>query len=564
MSAPHGCNENMEVVELFKEALKQRIGADRFRMWFSHGVTFTPDGRASADGSSPASPQRMVVQVHGQFALDRLRTNFLRELRAAAVQACGSQGNVRLELDHTEAVQAELPLDQLPPKSSSVEAPSARSPSVSDKPGRRRGRAQTVSALIAGGAAAPSSRGQSNRHEAPTATQLDLPSLNVAPTSTAIPSNSAVRPTESSSRGSASASVNGTERLGDNAAQPTTLRVDSFIVGPSNQLAYTAMSMVCQTPGTASPLFLCGPTGVGKTHLLSLIADQLRRRHRLRRVIHLSAEQFTNDFISSVGNSGITSFRRRYREVDALLVDDVQFLGSKRATLREMLYTVETLAAAGRPLIFSGNQAPTEISGLTRELAGRMAAGLVCPILPLDQVTREKLLHRSLQEHCQFEVPCDMIATINPMLAGDGRVISGVTHLINTLQRMYGRTPTMDEIRQFGGELLRAAKPLTTLAGIESAVCQTFHLPDQSLRTASQTRAVSEPRMLAMYLSRQLTSAAFAEIAGFYGGRSHSTAMAADKNVRTWLDGGRSIGRGPAAMTAQQAIDRIESVLRSG
>ncbi len=262
----------------------------------------------------------------------------------------------------------------------------------------------------------------------------------------------------------------------DDVASSAAMTVSNFVLGASNQLAHTAMAMVCQNPGTASPLFLCGPTGTGKTHMLAAIADQLRRRHRMRRVMHLSAEQFTNDFISSVGNSGITAFRRRYREVDALLIDDVQFLGSKQATLRELLYTVETLAGAGRPLVFSGLQSPTEIPGLSRELAGRMAAGLVCPIQPLDMTTREVIFRRWIEDRCPIAVPDAMIEQINSILSGDGRVISGVVNLINTLQRMLGRVPSMDELRRFGGELLRAAKPVATLSVIEMAVCEAFHL----------------------------------------------------------------------------------------
>ena len=180
------------------------------------------------------------------------------------------------------------------------------------------------------------------------------------------------------------------------------------------------------------------------------------------------------------------------------------------------------------------------------------------------QVTRETLLRRALTERCKIEVPDDVVTTINSVLAGDGRVVSGMANLINTLQRMLDRMPTMDEIRQFGGDLLRAAKPVTNLTSIEQAVCEAFHLPDAALRSPSQSRSLSEPRMLAMHLSRQMTSAAYADIGAHYGGRSHSTAIAAGKNVNHWLKVGKSIGRGHAAMTVQEAIDRVESRLRSG
>ncbi len=623
MSAQHGCNDDRAVVENFKEALKQRVGADRYQMWFAHGIDFEFDSTATQASASELTVAEasgvargiVMVRVRGQFALDRLRKNFLRELRGAAMQVCGSSTDVELCLDEPPAEQADLPLadprehDQAKPSISTdhkVHSKDQDRPNkFAGKPkrgsrGSRRGKAKSISNLIADGAGAVRPTGNAavrptgNAAVRPTGNAAVRPTGNAAvrPTGNAAvrpTGNAAVRPNNKAASSSGSSSnpkqldLLATAEPADSAdlaadgvalpsspsssspgASPGAMTVGNFVLGTSNQLAHTAMAMVSQNPRTASPLFLCGPSGTGKTHMLAAIADQLRRRHRMRRVMHLSAEQFTNDFISSVGNSGITGFRRRYREVDALLIDDVQFLGSKQATLRELLYTVETLANAGRPLVFSGLQSPTEIPGLSRELAGRMAAGLVCPIQPLDMATREVIFRRWIEDRCPLAVPDQMIEQINSILSGDGRVISGVVNLINTLQRMLGRVPTMDELRRFGGELLRAAKPVATLTVIEMAVCEAFQLSHHELRGGSQTRAVTQPRMLAMYLSRQLTSSAYTEIARHFGGKSHSTAISAENNVKSWLEQGKSIGRGHAAMSAQEAIDRVESLLRSG
>lgn len=536
MSVPHGCNDGKDVVELFKEALEQRIGNDRFRMWFGHGVSFEISDKADAaqaDTGSVATGQ-VVVRVRGQFALDRLRKNFLSELRGAAMVACGSTTNVAIELAAAPAAQTTLPIDGIamvvtPTKP--VRSTVARAATGS------RGKMKSMSSLIADGAG-------SVRRSKPSPTAVAQPELPLGDAEPFTPA------THSKANVPADAAR-------------TTMTVQTYVAGSCNQMAHTAMTMVSRQPGLASPLFICGPSGSGKTHLLSAIADQFRRRHRMRRVMHLSAEQFTNDFISSVGNTGITSFRRRYREVDALLIDDVQFLGAKKATLRELLYTVETLSAAGRPLVFSGLQAPTDIQGLSQELAGRMAAGLVCPVGPLDLTVREAILRRWIDASCNIQLDDDMIAQLTAMLAGDGRVISGVVNTINLLGRMYGRAPTMDEIRRHGGDLLRSAKPVASLSVIETAVCDAFGLPTDVLRSGAQTRAVSEPRMLAMYLSRQMTSAAYTEIARHFGGKSHSTAIAAEKNVKTWIEKGKSIGRGQVAMTAREAIERIENLLRA-
>ena len=586
MSARHGCTDNKAVIESFKEALIGRVGADRYRMWFSHGVTIdlghSPQSTEDESVASSSSLDAIVLSVRGQFALDRLKQNFLREIRGAAMQACGGRMEVQLRLAAPNATQATLPLqdDEVTAETSG-----------SSHTGTEVEKTETASGTES---RRKSHRAQSNNRERVQRTATTKPKRRAVPLSKLIAeSNASSKTDESTPRETAHVSKphqlefslhkqDGAHRERQSTSKSTEFRSEAsaskedtkpsafamsaanFVSGTSNQLAYTAMTMVVQDPKTASPIFFCGPTGTGKTHLMSAIAEQFRRRHRMRRVMHLSAEQFTNDFISSVGNSGITAFRRRYRDVDALLIDDVQFLGSKKATLREMLYTVETLAGAGRPLLFSGLHAPTEIQGLSRELAGRMASGLVCPMQPLDLTTRRVILERWLNERCPLEVPGSLIDQVNAMLAGDGRVISGVVNMVNTLQRMYGRMPLLDELRQFGGDLLRVAAPVATLTVIETAVCDAFHLPHDTLRGGSQTRAVTGPRMLAMYLSRQMTSSAYSEIAKHFGGKSHSTAISAENNVKKWLDAGKAIGRGQAAMSVREAIDRVENLLRSG
>lgn len=628
MSAPHGCTDDTAVIESFKEALTGRVGAERFRMWFTHGVTIAVDrgvdgGESSAETvhaaplvtteQSPEPARRITLSIRGQFALDRLRQNFIREMRGAAMQACGVRTEVVLRLDEPAATQAQLPLNDnevcdrdgdavggpvpadtpgsgsadladrhlnhetVPDRvsttteresSGSHQRQGKRAPNTKSK----RRRTQSISSYIADGQAS-NSRTSKNRLRIDQPEQLEFPGLaaakrsgtpNSAPATTGSSDGSPAPAKPQADKPTNPALKGGQPQVPTNTDIQRPSTVAKFIAGTSNQLAYTAMSMVCQDPKTASPIFFCGPTGTGKTHLMAAIADQLRRRHRMRRVMHLSAEQFTNDFISSVGNSGITAFRRRYREVDALLIDDVQFLGAKKATLREMLYTVETLASEGRPLLFSGLQAPSEIAGLSQELAGRMASGLVCPIQPLDIDIRRTVLERWIAERCPLEVPSALLDQINPMLAGDGRVVSGVANMINTLQRMFGRVPTLDEIRQFGGNLLRASTPIATLSVIETAVCDAFHLPHHTLRGRSQTRAVTGPRMLAMYLARQLTASAYSEIANHFGGKSHSTAISAENNVKKWLEDGKSIGRGQLAMSTREAVARVENLLRSG
>jgi chromosomal replication initiator protein len=564
MSASQGGIDETAVVESFKEALTQRIGSDRFRMWFAEDVVFEyrdePEGDTTGQETSRITQGRFIVAVKGQFALQRLRQNFIREIRAAAAQTIGHAVEVTVELIESQPAQIELPLNAEPGSSADSSELGQESSATAQKPSAVAAQKSSAAAL-----------GTSSRRQAADASGDQ--------SITELMSHRKPRRTKRSSTANESQpllpslgvhqSGNGNEhpsdQVGSKSSRPSgSASLSTFISGDCNQLALTATRMVCEHPGSATPLFLSGPTGVGKSHLLQAIADEFRRRYRMRRVIRLSAETFTNDFITSVSSSGLPAFRRRYREVDALLVDDVQFLGSKRATLREMLYTVETLGDARRPLVFTGSHAPSEIAGLTPELAGRLASGLVCPLQQLSASVRETLLRQLIEQRCTIPWPDRTVAEVNLMLVGDGRIIHGIVNLVDTLQRMYERMPTMDEIRQHGGQLLRSSKPAVTLSTIEQAVAQTFQLPSETLRSHAKTRSISEPRMLAMYLSRELTSSAYSEIGRHYGGRSHSTALVASQKVKNWLQDGKSVGRGAAAVSAREALERIEGILRSG
>ena len=542
MSASQGCNDDTVVVESFKEALRQRIGDDRYRLWF------TDDVRVSLiqDAGASDSP-KFVVSVRGEFAQQRLSRNLMSEMRGAATQARGEVTEVDVEVFRQSAKQTTLPLEcdsdgGRGREHRCVPSPESR-PTYSPQPHHSRGQTapgqtSTLDSLITKGLQASDRTRPIRRLRPGEPAQPNLPNLDEPP-------------------GDA-------ESKHDTAGSSEPMTLSSYFVSDCNRLAHTAAMMVVQNPGAASPLFLAGPTGVGKTHLLSALADSLRRRHRMRRVVHSSMERFTNEFITSIKDSSLTSFRRRFRDVDALLIDDVQFVGKKTATLREVLYTVDELTKAGRPMVFSGSKSPGEIPGLSSELAARLSSGLVCCIETMDTGVREAVLRRMIDRRCQVTWPEDVIREISSLIAGDGRAISGIVNLVATLQRMYGRMPTMDEVRQFGADLLRSSTPIISLTAIERAVCETFHLRTGQLQTPVQARAISEPRMLAMYLSRELTSSAFAEISRHYGGRSHSTAIMASKRVKQWLESEKVIGRGAGAMTAKDALRRIENLLRTG
>ncbi|MCC9601629.1 AAA family ATPase [Stieleria sp. JC731] len=566
MSATQGCNDDSDVIVTFKEALKQRVGAERYQIWFS-GIEFEVE-TPQADG---AKPDCIIATARGQFAADRLSKNFMSSMRAAASAACGGLTNVRIDVAGAPAQQVGLPFaDQSseetaatadPALGSSQSTASAQPNSVGrKKPGSaknrsysRRPQTQSLAAILADGT---DSRKTAAQASAPVPARPQTSARPQNPAATSRQSNSGSETTSGSPTMSASTRQNMRQAMDHS--------WDNFVTGPCNRLAVTACEMTIEAPRTASPLVLWGPPGSGKSHLLGAVAKKLRSVHRLRHVIIMSAEDFTNDFIKALHGNSLPAFRSRFRDASALLIDDIQFFVDKKATIRELQHTIEMFAEAGKPLVFAGTKAPTEIKGLGGELSGRLASGLVCQVNSLDFDTRVELLRRYADNSSPKSWPQETLAEIAECVDGDGRLLIGIANLISLLQRMYGEMPTMDQIRQHGSHLLRSSGVPITLQTIEQAVEKVFQLEGRSLQSSSQAKSLTGPRMLAMYLSREMTGSPFSEIGGHYGGRSHSTAILASQRVRQWLDSNKTIGRGNTALSTDEAIRRVEATLKTG
>jgi len=596
MSALHQEPDDRGVIGTIKEVLKQRIGADRFGLWFGERVHFVLE------------PSSLILLVDGEFALERLRGNYLRAVESVAAEVLQRMVPVRLQLAVADDLAAAAPTIA----SSDTVAAAVVDVTPADKPAlpaaktlaRRRLGAEATNGgatarrsggrLSTGGPAAladvllaaatePRRSGKPTSAHRPATPRQSARATTIAPSptetrGTAIgPSPRSIRvttapagsgnegqATEASGAGGSNGAGAADRRLQAPAGRGLPMTFGTFLTATSNTLATTAAQMLTASPANAAPLCLWGATGTGKTHLLAAIRHELRTRHRLPRVILMSAEEFTNDFLSCVRGTGLPAFRKRYRDVDALLIDNIQFLGGKSATLREMLYTVDAILSRGRPLVLAGDRQPLEIDGLSSELAGRMSSGLVCGINPMELQLRRDLYRRHSQ---QSFMPWDdaTIDLLAERTVGDGRVIQGVSQLVSMLQRMYRRMPTAEEIMTHAGDLLQRGTKAVALADVERAVCTAFGLPLGELKGGSKARNVSQPRILAMYLSRQHTTAAFAEIGRYYGDRNHSTVIAAHRRVEDWLKNNQPVGgRGPKSIPAKDAIAAVENLLRIG
>lgn len=338
----------------------------------------------------------------------------------------------------------------------------------------------------------------------------------------------------------------------------------SFAVGATNRLAFTAAQSVPHRLGAVTPLVFHGPTGCGKTHLLEGIWSATRIASRRQRIVMLSAEQFTSYFLEALQGSGLPSFRRKYRDVDLLIIDDVQFFSGKRATLMELQHTLDSLLREGRQIVLAADRPPGELQSLGAELVARMSGGLVCGIEQADEETRFATLQQFATSR-ELAVPEAVLRLIAAELVGDARQLSGA------LNRLHASSQALQQPISVGlavtalSDLFQNARRTVQMPDIQKAICDVFGLDERALQSKKKSNAVSHPRMLAMWLARRYTRAAYSEIGEFFGRRSHSTVISAQKKVESWVDEGTQIRlAGGSDCRVADAIKRVELRLRSG
>jgi chromosomal replication initiator protein len=320
-----------------------------------------------------------------------------------------------------------------------------------------------------------------------------------------------------------------------------------FVIGDSNRLAHAAALAVAEMPAQAyNPLFLCGPPGVGKTHLLGAIRAMILSHDPTAVVRCITGEQFTNEFLRALGGGGTDEFKARYRHVDALLIDDVQFLERKARTEEEFFHTFNSLYDGGRQLVLTSDRPPADLDALEDRLRERFAAGLVADIRAPDHATRLTILRKRVQ-HDHVELDDERaLHVIAERVATNVRALEGALIRVVAFASLTGR-PVSAEL---AGEVLdtlypesrrqhaAAPGPPPSIAAIQRAACEHFGLSEAELTSAERTRRIAWPRQVAMYLARELTSESLPSIGRHFGGRDHSTVLHACKRASEAIEAG--------------------------
>jgi chromosomal replication initiator protein len=336
-------------------------------------------------------------------------------------------------------------------------------------------------------------------------------------------------------------------------------RLGDFVAGPCNRVAYAAAQSVVEAPGEgANPIILHGPVGTGKTHLLEGIYAGLRRAHPDWRVLYLTSEDFTNRFVQAMRLNKLTGFRKQFRECDALLVDDLHFLASKRATQAEFLHTFDALQADGRQMVLTCDCHPRLADDFTPELTDRLLGGVVWGLTPPDAATRLAILRAKSVHKGEAPPSEEVLRFLAGQLRGNVRELEGALHSVRHYSRVTGRPVDVPLVREALADLLRHAVRVVQLADIDRAVCGVLRLESGILQSKGRAWAVSHPRMVAMFLSRKHTAASYSEIGRHFGGRNHSTAVAAEKKVRQWCDADAELALGQRRIRVRELIERVE------
>jgi chromosomal replication initiator protein len=311
--------------------------------------------------------------------------------------------------------------------------------------------------------------------------------------------------------------------------------IETFVVGPSNQLAHTSALYVAEFPGAQyNPLFIHGGCGLGKTHLLQGLCRRFISHHPTKRWTYLTGEEFTNEFLTALRTNKLDNFRRKMRDLDLLVIDDVHFLGGKKATQEEFLHTFNAIEAMGRQVVMASDDHPKMIEEFGESLVNRFVSGMVVRIDPPNFATRCEIL-RSLSHRDGLSLPEEVVGWIARRVTQNVRELEGAVTRIAAHVALSGRIPDVMMAQESLGDLDRQMVAPVRPDNILQSVCDYFGLEHKDLMSGRRQRTISLARSVAMYLVRKTAKLSFPEIGMRMGKRNHSTVISACRRIERAL-----------------------------
>jgi len=311
---------------------------------------------------------------------------------------------------------------------------------------------------------------------------------------------------------------------------------ENYVQGKSNQLARAAAFQVGQNPGVAyNPLFIAGGVGLGKTHLMHSIGNQIMQRQPGARVAYVRSEKFVSDMVKGLQHNSINEFKRSYRSLDALLIDDIQFFAGKQQSQEEFFHTFNTLLEGQRQVVLTCDRYPKEVSGLEERLKSRFGWGLTVAIEPPEVETSAAILMTKAAA-VGVELPDDVAFFIAQHIRSNVRELEGALHRVMANSRFTGQAITLEFAKEALRDLLALQEKLVSIDNIQKKVAEYFQIRVGDLLSKSRSRSVTRPRQIAMSLTKELTSHSLPEIGDAFGGRDHTTVLHACRKIKELRD----------------------------
>ena len=474
------------------DAIAQRVGQQRFHVWFNNSTKLD----LRQDGLEIAVPNDFISEWIGK--------NFTRPIQEAAHEVLGTPLQVRFSVvpELFEVDSASKPIGA----TEADEKPAATKSKAAGGNGRVNGKANGAPRAGANNNGNGNGNGQATMGRA----------VQIVP---GVP-----RPAADAGRDAA--------QLSPFMSRPR-LRHDleSFVVGQSNQLAYNTAQYVSEFPGVQyNPLFIHGGCGLGKTHLLQGLCRKFIERHPTKRWMYLTGEEFTNEFLAALRANKLDGFRRRVRDLDLLVIDDVHFLGGKRATQEEFLHTFNAIEAMGRQVVMASDNHPKLIEEFGESLINRFVSGMVVRIDPPNFATRCEIL-RNLARRTNSTLSEEVVNWIARRVTQNVRELEGALTRVAAHATMCGREANVEMVQEALGDLDRQLVAPVPPENVLQSVCDYFGLEHKDLMSGRRQRTISLARSVAMFLVRKTAKLSFPEIGSRMGKRNHSTVISACRRI---------------------------------
>src|SRR3989449_4167123 len=325
---------------------------------------------------------------------------------------------------------------------------------------------------------------------------------------------------------------------------------DNFVIGASNQFAHAASMAVANQPGDHyNPLFIYGGVGLGKTHLVNAIGHKAATRRTGQKILYLSSESFMNELIGSLRRDKMDEFKIKFRNIDILILDDVQFIAGKERTQEEFFHTFNSLYESHKQIVITSDKFPKEIPGLEDRLRNRFEWGLTADIQPPDMETRVAILQKKAETE-GFQLPHDVAIFIASNIDSNVRELEGALTRLGAFASLTKSTITMELTKEVLHNTLKASRKEVTVESIQKTICDFYNIKLGDLKAKRRTKNIAIPRQVAMYLCRKYTETSFPAIGDKFGGRDHSTVIHASKTVE------RKLKEDPYMQTTIEKLER--------